>query len=517
MNDPRLRLAGTAGTAEADQVLRALDSIRPIVTVPRGLPEPAAGAALSLLAILVRVFPHVLVDGTSRLGPNPWGIRDLAEAPDQFGGVRPLPATRPAADIRVTVGPAGGEGGSVPVLGVGGGDWTARLGWAPQRLDDEALHMRHGLGLHAAACLAAGELLKIALMPLGMRAVALPGAPPSGPGQPLVWNLVDYRLGPGPSPAPPAGRPRPLALALAGAGSVGTSAAAILCFCQDLSGDADVIDMEEFDPGRNPFRYPALTGIEAGPKAAWTAALLNQAGWTARPHLCDVAAWAAGRPGPGFPGILVSSVDDLAGRFDVADVLAREIVSAGVSGLAFHVQREILGDGWACPYCEYVPAAPPLTQAQVIAGQTGLPVERVIALQLPGALLTADDIAVCAGAGKISAQAASRLAGRRLADLIAGAYAEAAINPGQAGAARDAGGGVTVAAPQVSWLTGVIIAAELAKSASGLPTLDRRVDVDMSGLPQGFTRRVRADASGWCACASGTRRRWMLNLYGGRG
>jgi hypothetical protein len=40
--------------------------------------------------------------------------------------------------------------------------------------------------------------------------------------------------------------------------------------------------------------------------------------------------------------------------------------------------------------------------------------------------------------------------------------------------------------------------------------------VDMSGLPQGFTRRVKSDQSGRCACASGVRRRWVVNLYGGR-
>jgi hypothetical protein len=213
---------------------------------------------------------------------------------------------------------------------------------------------------------------------------------------------------------------------------------------------------------------------------------------------------------------MVSSVDELTARFEVADVLAREVISAGVGGLAFHVQREQLGDGWACPYCEYVPAVPALTQAHVIAAQVGLSVEKVIALQIPGAVLTAADLEASAAAGKIPPETAARLPGHRLADLLAGAYAEAAIAP--AGAQCDPGqpSTVAVAAPQVSWLTGVITAAELVKTASGLPVLDRRVEVDMSGLPQGFTRRVRADASGRCACASGIRRRWMVNLYRGR-
>ena len=99
---------------------------------------------------------------------------------------------------------------------------------------------------------------------------------------------------------------------------------------------------------------------------------------------------------------------------------------------------------------------------------------------------------------------------------MAGVYAEAAIAPVSAQRGPGQPGTVAVAAPQVSWLTGVITAAELVKAASGLPVLDRRVDVDMSGLPQGFTRQVKADSSGRCACASGIRRRWMVNLYGGR-
>jgi len=209
-------------------------------------------------------------------------------------------------------------------------------------------------------------------------------------------------------------------------------------------------------------------------------------------------------------------VDELTARFDVADVLAREVISAGVGGLAFHIQRERLGDGWACPYCEYVPAEPALTQAHIIAAQVGLPVERVIALQIPGAVLTTADLQICTAGEKISPETAARLVGHRLADLVAGAYAEAAIAP--AGTLGEPGrpGAVAVATPQVSWLTGVITAAELVKTALGLPVLDRRVDVDLSGLPQGFTRRVKADSSGRCACASGVRRRWVVDLYGGR-
>ena len=72
---------------------------------------------------------------------------------------------------------------------------------------------------------------------------------------------------------------------------------------------------------------------------------------------------------------------------------------------------------------------------------------------------------------------------------------------------------VAVAAPQVSWFAGVLAAAEIVKEVQGLPLVDRRVDVDLSGLPPGLVRRVAADATGRCLCRSGTRIRWYRQLY----
>lgn len=518
MPDRRLRLLGTVEKAGATRFLAALDSIRPIVVVPSGLSEPVAGAALTLIALLVRIFPHTEVEGTALVGPNPWGLRRVEDAINRFQAVRPVPSVPAARDVRITIGIVTEPPTAGVVLGIGGGDWTARLGWQPQPLDSTAEGgVRHGLGLHAAACLSVGELIKSVLSPLGVHALPLRGPDDSAANQSLVWNLIDYQR----APAAPIdiAASRPLRVALAGAGSVGSSVVGMLAFCPGAQGDATVVDLEEFDSTRNPFRYPAMVGAETGSKADWAAGILEQAGWRANSYSGDVGSWNASRATPGFDGIVVSSVDDIAGRFDVADILAREVISVGVGGLAFHIQREQLGDGWACPYCEYVIAEPALTQAHLIAGQLGLTIERVIALQLPGAVVAEQDLDICVGAGKISAESAVQLRGRRLADLVAGAYAEIAL---PAGAATNSGspvpetvGAVALAAPHVSWLAGVLTAAELTKSTLGLPPLERRVDVDLSGLPQGFTRRVPADASGRCACASGVRRRWMLNLYGG--
>src|SRR5690349_18027785 len=124
MDDPRLRLLGAAEAADAGRLLAALDTIRPVVMVSPGLPPTAAGAALTLIALLSRLFPHVQVDGSAQAGPNPWGITDVAGALDWFRAVRPVPTAAPGTDIRMALGlPAGGRGRD-PVLGMGGGDWN---------------------------------------------------------------------------------------------------------------------------------------------------------------------------------------------------------------------------------------------------------------------------------------------------------------------------------------------------------------------------------------------------------
>jgi hypothetical protein len=234
--------------------------------------------------------------------------------------------------------------------------------------------------------------------------------------------------------------------------------------------------------------------------------MLRRAGWDARPYNGPVAAWVDAQASPGFDGLAVSSVDGLDGRLEVTDVLARTTVSVGVKGLRLHVQREVLGDGWACPFCDFVDATPALGRAGVIAQQTGVPIERVAALLVGDGRLDEADVAAAVAAGRLRPERAAGMVGRRLADLVARAYAEAPVPV-------DGGAPVVVPAPYVSWLAGALAAAEVVKWAVGAGLVDRRIDVDMSGVPTGFVLRRPADVSGRCACSSAIRRRWMARLY----
>jgi hypothetical protein len=487
MSDPRLALGADHAGGSAARVLEALDGTRVVVRLAPGLAEPAAAAGLALVSMVGRLLPHIVVDGDAPVGPNPWAATSVTDGLDRLAATRPVP-TRPAArNLVVAVGP----GIDHADLWIGGEEWTARVGRTPQPLDPAGL----GLGLQAAATLAAAEVAKQVLGPLGMAQVPLPAE--------LVWNLLDYQR----RPAGPVERRRlrPVSLAVLGAGSVGSSVVGVLACLSEVTGRVVVVDDDAFDPARNPYRYPASTGGERGPKAIWLAGILEQLGWQVGHLEGTVAKWVAVSPTPGFNGIAVASVDTPEGRLQVADVLAETTLSIGVDGLALHLQREHLGDGLACPFCDFVDLDPPITQAEALVQQTGLPVERVLALGLGGRLTDAD-VAAAVGAGRVNPEQARELVGRRLADLIRRAYAEATIQTLEAAP-------TAVSAPYVSWMGGVLAAAEIAKAALGLPMVERRVDLDLTGLPPGFVLARPADRSGRCVCASPIRRRWMARLY----
>jgi hypothetical protein len=506
--DPRLRImgAGCGGTI-APQLLRALDETRVVIRAGSDMTGAATTALAAFVALTARLFGDVAFESRVTLTKNWWDSPDTTELLAALRAVRPRSGAATSREIVVTFGDQVRAGD----FGVGGDDYAVRVGRDLQPLGP---NLSHALGVHAASCLAVSQLVLEVLGPLGFPGVRLESS--------YVMNLIDYRLA-----EPPDIRTvltsgvRPLQLAFAGVGSVGTSGLALLAIALApnlamssgvLPTTVFVIDDDAIDGGRNPFRYPALLGGESGKKAEFFAARLTDLGLpaTAVPH--TVAEWVRDRDAPGFDGLLVSSVDTLSGRLDVADVLARSTLSIGVSGLALHAQREAFGDGFACPFCDYVSADPPLTQAGVYAQTTGLAVERVLALLQDGARLIEADVDVAISAGKLAADRRTALIGAPLTDLVRQAYAEVEVSgAGDHAVADDV---VAVAAPQVSWFAGVLAAVEIVKQLAGLPAVDRRVDVDLSGLPPGLVRRVPRDRTGRCLCCSGVRVRWYRKLYG---
>lgn len=489
MTDPRVSLGPSLLPDAGDRTTDALDGVRPIIRLGQRL-SPQAGTAVAVLySLLSRLHPHTIIEGDAVTDSNPWGAATVAGLPGLLLTSRPTPTRQPDHDLIIGV----GEDLGAAHLWLGGDDWTIRVGRSPQPI----VPGRFGLGLQAGAVLIAAEVTKLTLAPLDMMHVSF------GPG--LVWNLLDHQLQPAPDLA--VGQLTRLAVAWFGTGSVGSSAAGAAACIPELSGTADTVDPDSFDPSRNPHRYPASTGTETGPKAEWIAGMLRRAGWDARPYVKPVADWVISKPCPGFDGIAVSSVDRVDGRLQVADALGATTLSVGVDGMALHIQREHPNDEWACPYCQYVSLDPPMGQIDVIANQLGLPPARVARLYLDGEPLSAEDVAKAVAAQRVRPERIRELIGRRLDDLLRRAYAEASVpQPGAEPAA--------VSAPYVSWMGGVFVAAELVKAAIGLAMVDRRIDLDLSGVPLGVVRRRPRDATGNCVCSSPVRRRWAAKLYG---
>lgn len=481
MSDLRLALGVDSTSAAAARVTEALDGIRVVVRLCAGLDPQAAVAAAALISMVARLHAHVDIDGDALCGPNPWGAARAADVLDRVIAHRPIAAGEPTRDLIVAVGNTPGD------ICIGGGDWSVVVGPNPV----SAVAGRTGLGIHAAAAFGAAEVFKRALGPLGMAAVDCD----------FAWDLLTHTYS---NSVPPKARRASEPVLFAGAGSVNSSVAAQLMGA-DLGGQAIVVDHDSFDAGRNPYRYPAASSDTDGPKATWVRDILRVGGWNATATVSELAGWATAQAEPGFPGLVVSSVDTVNGRADVADLLARTTLSAGVHGLRLHIQREHCFDDFACPNCDFVDLGDPLTQVQAVADATGLTLPRVADL-LRGGELTAKDVAAVVATGHLPPETAARLVGRRIQDLIGRLYAEASITV--SGQTQP----VTVSAPFVSWMTGALLAAEVVKSTLDVGMVDRRVDLDLAGVPSGAVGRRYRDSSGRCTCHSPWRRRAAARL-----
>jgi hypothetical protein len=500
--DQRVKLSQELTPAAAAPALEALDRTRLVIRADPRAADPAnALGAAALLVLAARTHAHVELDDDLGLPRNPWGADSLQQLHGTLSGLRPEPATSPSATLVVDVG--GHPAGSAVRAGlrIGGDAWTAQTTqggdiWRTPPAQSDAPY-----GMLIAAGFAAGHLFREALRPLG-----LPAHPA---GAEMTWNILTHRRMPAPawSSNARAARRWPQ-VAWLGCGSVNSSAIAALA-CGHLEGLTTwTIDQDHLDPGHNPFRYPACTGAESGEKSEWASTMLARSGADSTGYSGPVRDWVRTRPAAGFHGIAVCAVDTIDGRYEAADLLAQTTLSAAVSGMALHIQREHLGDEYRCPYCDFVDQRTPLSQAAADAALTGLAEQRIIELLNDPLGLTQADVDQLVALGKFPADAAPALLGRRVADLRARVYADGLV-PAPSPEAPP----TPVSAPFVSWITGVLCAAEIAKASQGLPLVNRRVELDLHGLPDDFTHKWARDRSGRCACASIVRRRWMQKLY----
>jgi len=498
MNDPRVELSRLINDRDASLVLRALDTLRPVIEL-----EPGCGTSRSdqaglynLVNQLGRLFAHLDIKVPTgipcRLQPVAEG--DLKTVLDDLAdSIRPAAAAcDPAQVIYLRWGgePAG-DGLALDAAG-----WTCSLG--PTHLPIVQPDDRPAVAALAVGCFAAGQLLGRALQSLGM-----PGHRTTG----FTWNLLTYTNSPAPSVPAKEGDTLP-PMSLLGCGSVGTSMMYAGRLAGVTGGPAELVDPDSFTP-RNVLRYPILLERTDEPKPTWLARLLRDGGIAAQAHVTDVNGYTNSFDEPPAIDLAVVSADTIEGRRDAVDLLAATTINIGVAGLALHISRHGFDED-GCGYCQYVDVAPSLSGAQQLAELVGLPVERVISIQqLQDGRLTAQDAALAAQSGRFSGPAPQP--GDRLADLQRRAYAQATVAAGDSEA--------RVTAPYVSGLAGVLALAEALKHRD--PHLARyalagRCDIDLTGEPTGYTAPVPRDRSGRCLCHSGFRRKVHGELHPSR-
>jgi len=473
VSDPRIALldeAAGADGADAFALAKRLDSTEVIVRID----QKQAAVGLSLVNLVARLIPNVRVDAvTTPVAIAPFGHGPLTELARRVtNAARPGPGRPVQGSYVIDV----GLGRPHADLYVAADEWSLVL--SPVPIAETPEHSSRGPASVAASALATGEIIRRVLP-------ELPGVRLSDP---FHWNLVDYRTRPAGTSIPNVH----VDATLFGAGSVGSSLTYALLIGA-AHGRITAVDADSLR-SRNKLRYPLWIDPASGKKVAWLASFSSDR-LQIIPAPMTASAWIDAADAV---EVAVAAVDNGPARRDIVDLLARTTLNAGVDGLQMHVATHHLADGFACVYCPYVDLADPADETDVYVELTGLSAERVARL-LGDEILTAEDIGVMRKAGRLRAD--DNLIGGRIIDLARDhLYAQATAKIGVTTLA--------VSAPHVSAMAGALLAAELLKiSARSEHVVDRRVDVDCSGYPTGFTSRPLVDRSGRCLCHHPVRQR----------
>ncbi len=460
--DLRLGLLGET-PAEAECVLRRLDSTRIVVRTSTA----SARLAFALANYVARICPNVEIDGPDDEVDLPvFGAGRLTKLGAELTRtVRIGKPTAVSTELVVDVGRS--EPGATCYVSADA--WSLRMSIGPHEVLNGV-----GPAVPAAAALGAAEVFRRVLP-------ELPGVRLNGT---FEWNLIDYATRVSSLTPQSVG----VDAVCFGAGSVGSSLLLALLL-SDAHGRLEVVDDDRLER-RNRLRYPAWVEEPAATKkVAWLEGIASGSNLRVIPFVGTCRDWYSSSDQA--PAIAVSAVDTREARRQVADVLARETLNAGIEGLAFHVSRHRFGDGYACVYCSYVDLSDHESERDVMHDLTALELPRIDQL-LSGQKLTAADVESMILAGRLS-EADRDLVGGRIGDVArARLYGQARIRPNNIP--------VEINAPFVPGLAGALLAAELLKPERY--ALDQRVDVDCSGVPTGWTSRPKADSSGRCVCHS---------------
>jgi hypothetical protein len=516
MSDHRARLSQHPDRP-ADDILRVLDDQPILIRLP---PRPTWShqlIAITMADVLGRLFPNVSadVDPTMAAAPElPPGAATLAERiqnAHSHGGLGPTALDGKIERITVAI----GAGQPTADLHVDGTGWTSYVGTEPSELI--ATTSRSPIGAMAAACRATAHIARLAL--------AAHGGTHTPPASAYVSALtLEVSSSPLP-PDPPVGWDEPGAAPrinaiTAGAGSVMGAAIHALAHVPDLTGNLVVTDPQRLE-SHNHDRALVVDHRTAAARALKVrvaeAALARHRGLEVRGVATTLQDWFASQA-PGALPLVLCAVDSMKARRDIQDCLPLDLINAACASDLIVVSRHRTTDG-PCVCCLHMRDALDTEQAtyKILMGATGLSKKRVISMLQNEWPLTNQDLRTIETHQGYDTHELDDWLGQPLTEL----HRRRLLYGRHRVTSSD--GPADVAAPYVTALAGIILAAEALKYATS--------DVDEISLgPQGLGTawaenpfgnpldRLIQEEPRWpgheCLCRSARRTRILAARYG---
>jgi hypothetical protein len=462
--------------------------------------------AITLVDLLGRLFPRVsfTVNATAaadaKLPPGPTTLAERLREAHAHGGLNQQPGT--GRDLVINIG-----GTSAADLHIDGAGWQSYLGRTPSKLTHAQDSV--AIGAVAAACRAAAATSRWALTD-------------ELPDQDVYSSALTYSTATSPldEPTPEAHH---IEAYLVGAGSVGGAAVHTIAHTPNMDGSLVVIDPQSLEE-HNVVRAILARADAVNRRDGKAIVAQNAVGHHAALHVVPVdkevtTHHATMPPEATFPITLVA-VDSVESRRAVQDCLPLDVVNAACHPEEVTVSVHRTDDG-ACICCLHMEDV--LDQAKVkkrlIAQATGMPEPQVNQLLATRAPLTPLHLRRIEEFRGLQSGSLSQYERGTLLDLW-----EAELLYGAIPVTLASGGRAAVAAPYVTALAGVLLAAEALKASSGIDAsyrlgiggaLGTKYDEHVvHGPASALLTRPNRWPTSECLCRSPRRIRLMRRRYG---
>lgn len=468
---PDRRLRVVAGSdADRDAIMAILDGTLMRVTVPAGPPTWRHQVlVLALVDMLGRLFPNieVMCDAKASADPGlPPGdplLRHRLDEVARNGGLN-ASAARDDTIITIVIGDAQApDPAAGPIFYTDGGGWQSYNGTTPSRLVGKDWPMVP-IGPLAAACRAAAQATAAALDPTSVQHVK-----ESAYASALTYQGSADPIDEGHAGSASAWHDTRLNALLGGAGSVGGATAYAFARTPSLTGRLVIADPQRLETKNLDRALLATAGATAS--EAWKAdvaaeALSHLRGLEVVGIHGTVAEWVAGQPQATPLPLVLVAVDSREARREIQDCLPLDLVNAacGVDEITVSGHRTGTGPCVCCLHMEEVLDAQAV-RVRLLSHATGMNPRMVAIYLVKEAPLEPQVIRNIERHRGLAPGALAQYEHQTLEALRRGAllYGQTKVDTET--------GTVAVAAPYVTALAGVLLAAEALKRAT--PELTR--------------------------------------------